>query len=879
MNPSEPAITFLTFTQTVEEALKLVRNADRLGRESPLAAAYLLANYLEKEDNSADARGIKLRRLMDKAIGKITGPYGERYQTILREQYLNGKRIDDVLLDDRVYLSLNSRAVYHRNRKEAIAELARILTEMLNPALRLEVPLRVERKLFSREKEIDHCWQALQDGQAITLTGESGVGKTTLGSHLAHLWGQPSVFWFTIRPGFNDHIQNLAFALGYFFKTLNEPTLWQEMMTQTTAASDHLAHLIRYSLQNLHKSHIRPLLCFDEVDLLRPTQESKHTQLIALLDNLRGQVPMLLIGQQSLLDPQPFCILEDLTLSATTQMLEEANIRLLPAEIQRIHSYTNGNPRLIELVITLFAYGVSRAELFQEIDIAPPLEFFLSKIALRMEPNEVALLNALAVFRNPAPVDFWQKHSELGLALNQLLQRRLIVADDHGGIVILAAYRNILYRLLPVEARQALHETAAAIWTTRAAHTSAAYHLIEAGQSELAVLQWYQHRQQEINQGQASAAYELFHKLEPQSLSPLARQQHGLTCAELARLVGNDQQALKDIHSVVWSAPVLGINAYIQEGMIANDAHEFTEARHKFVQALAMAENLIEIQLAYIHKGLSWAHFSEKDLQIAWQESQRARYEVEYMQGLIQIEMASYSQAAQFLQSALLLAQAIGYKDGIAKAANSLSVVLGMQGKYQQVEEYAIIAAEMYETLGKSQAVCRIKVNLAMSYNLAGEHEKALAALHEAEALVLSHKYPLPMQYQLYINLGFAETYLGQRDWSNAEKSILSVIKSEETKFMADAYRVMGDILLGRGEWITAEQWIQQAIEMTDREENGNLYIGGYAWRSLASIYAKTGKFQEAKAAKVRAIEIFTEIHLPHEVEKTMALTELPPEK
>ena len=103
---------------------------------------------------------------------------------------------------------------------------------MLSPALRLEFPLRVERKLFSREWVFHSCWQALQNGRTVAIGGAGGVGKTTLGSFLANKWGRHNVFWFTVRPGLNDNAQSLAFAMGHFLKTLNEPTLYQEKLTK-----------------------------------------------------------------------------------------------------------------------------------------------------------------------------------------------------------------------------------------------------------------------------------------------------------------------------------------------------------------------------------------------------------------------------------------------------------------------------------------------------------------------------------------------------------------------------------------------------------------------------------------------------------------------
>lgn len=51
-----------SFAKLVEKALNLSRDIKRLGSESPLAAPYLLANYLEKEDVTARNRGRSFTR-------------------------------------------------------------------------------------------------------------------------------------------------------------------------------------------------------------------------------------------------------------------------------------------------------------------------------------------------------------------------------------------------------------------------------------------------------------------------------------------------------------------------------------------------------------------------------------------------------------------------------------------------------------------------------------------------------------------------------------------------------------------------------------------------------------------------------------------------
>jgi hypothetical protein len=61
----------------------------------------------------------------------------------------------------------------------------------------------------------------------------------------------------------------------------------------------------------------QPLLCFDEVDVLRPPAADqpnpRHLQLLELLDSLRGHTAMLLIGQRSFWESDAIYTVDGLT--------------------------------------------------------------------------------------------------------------------------------------------------------------------------------------------------------------------------------------------------------------------------------------------------------------------------------------------------------------------------------------------------------------------------------------------------------------------------------------------------------------------------------------------------------------------------------------
>lgn len=853
------------FAQTVEAALELYQDARMLGETSLLAAPYLLAQYLEQPETSAEERGNKLKTILAEAVEAMEGKYKERYQTLIREYYFKKKRSQEVLL----ILNLAERQFY-TDRREAIVQLSTILIGKLRPALLLESPPIIQCEVLGRKTEMERGVCALSASQTVAITGGGGVGKTTLGSYLASQWDKAAVFWFTVRPGLNDHPDSLVFALAYFLKSLDESILWQEVLTDSrNLANERIAEIARVGLQNLHKRAINPLLCFDEIDLLQPDQQVEHQQLLAFVDMLRKEAAVLVIGQKVLLEAQEYLLLNDLTETDMQRKLrQEANIALQPGVSQLLYAYTHGNPRLVELFMTLYLENEPLAGLLQQMQNTPPLEFFLSRIIRRLTPQESSVVKALSVFRNSAPAEIWQDQAMID-ALKHLVQKHLVLPDRIGGVALHQAYRSMIYALLTPEDRQQLHLIAANIRAQRATYTAAAYHWIQAGQPEIAIAQWSMYGDQEVSQGQSHNAYQLFRDLEAKPLPDNARAQQRLICANLARLQGNTQQALQDIRSVFNSTPIPAMDGYRLAGEIANDASEFSQAREYFQAALKLAETVLETRMAILHKGISWGHYRQSNFDLAWRELQIARYEVENLQGLLEEETCNYQAAEDSYQIALKVAQELGHKEGIAKTANNFSKLLAKQGRFAEAQTYYRQAEEGYTVIGKVLALYGVKINWALNCNLASNYEAALAALHDAEKVCSDHKTRLPSYPKMLTHLGMAEAYLGLHDLVQAESHIRQAIELEEDDLIPESYRVYGEILFARGEFEAAERQFHQALNAHNLYTQADSYTKGYIQRALAKVYYKIGKLNEASIAKTRAIELFNEIKLTFEVERT----------
>lgn len=92
----------------------------------------------------------------------------------------------------------------------------------------------------------------------------------------------------------------MLFALAHFLRGQQASALWDQLVAEGGRVNRAIwPNLLRHDLRQLNPA---PVLCFDEVDLLRPDELQAHAQLLAALGHLRGECACLFIGQQPLVE-------------------------------------------------------------------------------------------------------------------------------------------------------------------------------------------------------------------------------------------------------------------------------------------------------------------------------------------------------------------------------------------------------------------------------------------------------------------------------------------------------------------------------------------------------------------------------------------------
>jgi tetratricopeptide (TPR) repeat protein len=882
-----------TFYDHLKQALELINEPAQLGERSPLATPYLLGGELNGVEATAQGRGLGLGAVIARAAEALWGgplpadgqellaaaiseaPAAGRYDCLVlelnyfRRRFRPAPRNQAAIYHDILHIS---RPTHDRHLRAAVERLGAELLRLLRPAIHLEQPAP-PAQLVGRTPLLVQALQDLRAGGVVTLTGRAGVGKSALGAAIAEQWGGRGRFWYTIRPGLNDQLESLLFALGHFLHQQGASALWHQLVADRgRAAEGSLA--LGLALADLASLAEPPLLCFDELDVLRPHDQDQprpeHARLLALLDGLRGHAPMLLIAQRALWLGAASYELEELSDSQLADWLSALAIPHRPADVSDLYAYTAGNPRLVELCVALYqsAPGETFASVLESLPRAQALLPLWLRLKQRLPAAERELLQALSVYRSVAPADAWLRGPEAqAAALGQLIGRRLVQPDEQGGVALLPALREIIYRELPVEQREELHGQAAQVRAERGEYTAAAHHLHAAGQQEAAIELWYAQRDHEINQGQGARALALFSQISQRRLSPRHRKQLLLLRSELHELAGEPAQVALDLAEAEWPAEDPATpEAMLRLGQALEAQGQPEDALQTYQRGLDAIHALLR-QGAQLHVQRSLTNLRQRDMQRAWREANLARFHAETMIGIVHDQSGDYATAEAYYHGALAHAEQAGYHAGIAQTHHNLALLAGRRQDLGAAHSHFEQALAFYERVGDQVNREVVRSNLASVYiqarQFAAALEPAAQALRFFEAMGNSVR-----TAQNASNLAEAHAELGNLD--EAERCAQLVLRQEEPQSHPYALYTLGTVYRRRGDARSAERYYDQSRRIA--EANDDTYLLAFAWRALGEVARAQHDAGRAEVAFERAIELFTRLNIPEEARETERL-------
>lgn len=884
-----PQIT--AYNDQIRQALNHFQDPAWLEEQSPLAAPYFLGTANTAETTFAGYGQMLQEALITAANalwpGEIPrdresllasvdedrlaqGHKGPRYLFLLLElryfrRYFNSQMRphadNDIAVCD--FLSI-SRASYFNHLKAAQAALGDKLLDIVRPTLRLERPLQFTGELIGRTDLIAQCLIDLQLGRTVAFSGSGGVGKTTLAATIAHRWPQP-VFWYTLRAQFNDRLDCLLFSLGYFLHRQGVSGLWQQLIADGGRIEnpDMVLAQTRGDLQQLSAP---PLICIDEMDVIDTDADQQTTnqlQIREFIDGLRQVTPLLLVAQRPVPLADAHYALKGLTLPETVTFLTATDISAPPPVLSRLHEYTGGNPRLLNLCVVLNHAGMSLADISSQLPHIPASQALWSRLWQRLADDERFLLQRLCVFRGPAPMDAWGTADVLA----RLLQQQLIQQDGVGGIFLLPIIRDLLYsdgHRFPVQAREESHLIAAEVRATRGEFTAAAYHFHEAGEAKAAVRVWFPQRQREIGHGYASMALLLFQQISGRYLDRREKEALALIQAELFQLHGDAEAGLVAVQNVTWPrSSETAVRAALLEGEFLNALGYPHRALKRYEDGVTVTTGLIN-QLVHFHYQRGVAYIQQRNLDDAWREAQLAQYEAAHLQAIVQEESGAYEEAIVFFERALQFATEAGYEQGIARTHRELSKTWGRMAQLEKALHHGEEAIRFFAHVGDRLSLEKMNSSLAAHYFQAGHFEEAVRVAEPTVAFFQEAGIP----YWTAVTAStLAEAYYETGNLEAATATAYKVLRLEETHTQPYAYYTLGLVARATEAWEQSETYFHHSQQIAS--ENGDRYMEAYAWRALGEVLLAQEKFAQGRESIETALQQFTALNLTQEVEMT----------
>jgi tetratricopeptide (TPR) repeat protein len=505
-------------------------------------------------------------------------------------------------------------------------------------------------------------------------------------------------------------------------------------------------------------------------------------------------------------------------------------------------------------------------QIIDELPQSPTLLPLWRRLARRLLAEERQLLQRLAVFRTPAPIDVWQTGATAeASALAQLLARRLLIADQQGGVALLPALREVIYDDLPVELREHYHAQAAAIRTERGEYTAAAHHLHLADQPAAAVALWYAHRDEEINRGQAGSALALFEAISLRRLDAKAQKALLLIRGTLYQLMGEPDKVILTLEPVAWaSQDEEQLDAALLLGKALERNGRSDAALATYGAALRTTTLLAKSVELHFQRGLLYLH--DRDLHQAWQEAHQARYLAESIAGAVHEQSGDFTAARSHYTIALTIAQERNDQANVAQIYLNLGNIAMRQQAIDTAIDHYNQAMTIQQAIGDRVAVEMARSLVVTAYMQAARYQEALPPAHAALRFfqAMGHSYWTAINAS---NLAEIYTELGQL--GEAETQALFVLEQEEPHSHPYALFTLGRVRQRQARLTEAELYLDQASTVANM--NGDRFLLAYCWEELGKLHQEQAKIATAVPFLRQAQSAFEQLGIANKADEVAA--------
>jgi phosphoribosyl 1,2-cyclic phosphodiesterase/tetratricopeptide (TPR) repeat protein/anti-anti-sigma regulatory factor/tRNA A-37 threonylcarbamoyl transferase component Bud32 len=793
----------------------------------------------------------------------------------------------------------------------------------------------LETGLVGREEQLQvlkSCWgkARARRGQLVFVTGELGIGKTSLARWAAAQCEPPLLLvgncreleegpaycllaevvqnylatWGTdsLADEFRQLLSNfsrLVPEIGRMLPDLPEPSALEPRQEQVRLATG-LVQLVKQATQK------QPwLLILDDLqwadrsslELLRHL--CRHLPEMALLIvgiyhdvGLAQDHPLTEVLRE--LDGHPACHrirLDRLSNAEVRQFL--ANLwaqEAPPALAERIYQRTLGNPLYVEEVaqglvddgLVLKRNGVWQFPEVEEIRLPENARVAIWRRIRRLGPDEQERVRQASVLGQTFRFDDLRSMGALsGLSeweilehLDTALERQFI--QEVPGKATFRFYhteiQSVLYTDLGMPQRRMFHGQAGEVMERRVMPESAriaeelAHHFTEAGEVEKALI-------------------------------------YSIQAARRAEEAYANQSALAWYNRTLELLDKLGLEKASEFESLRQSVHEslgeiltrsglYDEALEHYASALFKwlgrepsdtdeAEAAIEAARVYLFGAELYFRQSKYDEAISWcqksldivsqvstREGQEARARACLLLGSICIRSGDLPYAVQFCRESVQVYRRINDLVGQASAYNTMGLAYYHMGDWSQARESYHRSLAIRKATDDIEGQGEVRNNLALIRINRGEWDQALNLLEQSQDI----------WKQIGVGSGEASTlnnlallHISQENWSEAQASLSRseaiFADLDSDEYLPELARRWGEYYLGIGE-------IDQALNHTLRSielgmEQGSLLEEGLSCRTLGQVHMARGEWEPAEAALYQSLQILKDLGSGYEIAKT----------
>lgn len=687
----------------------------------------------------------------------------------------------------------------------------------------------------------------------VIIKGMAGVGKTTLGAKLAReaTEQEEQILWFTFDQLGKNTLEAVFQALAVFLESQGRPRLLQyvrgEIDSHKPLEMNAKMHLLLAGLASGDY-----VLCFDDIQEVKDAPDVLHFfELLGKRSRGRQQaLPawFILMGRE-VSSEMEYLVAENLngfTEEEARLFVEDQNLTLPLALMQRLWERTEGNPELLKLSVSVLTSrdgNQARMERFVETiarkgDVR---DYVMSEIYTALEPEEQRVAGVLSIFSTPVESkvaeEILSADGVTGISsLVYALENRSVVTEtEDNRIHCHSLVREYCYQILDREDKEQLHQWAADCYEEAGRYLAAAHHHFQRGAHGQALDLLTAQTQTIINAGEAGALLEQLAQLEWRKLNSEQRRALCQARGDAYEMRGRYQQALAAYEAALEETTGEESRAELLHriGFTHRQSGEYGTAIEYLTQGLSISESLgNQDAVADVHHDIGWSYYRMRRLEKARQHfaaSQRMGQEsgdrlllakAGLGLGTVNWKEGRSEEARALFEKSRRVFGNLGHRRREAEAVGNLGLICGEMGELEQELSHHRQAAEILEEIGGVDGLCIAYNNLGNLHHLAEDYGQAVHYYNELARLARDSDQK-PMLSTACSGMADAHLALGdpQQALECAQEARRVAQEASSGVDLGISCRALGDIWLALEDPAQAKDCFEQGIPLLEEAE------------------------------------------------------------